>query len=113
MSTTNEQEKDIKSASKKVKDDLVSQFNEIIDGAERLLKETTHEADEKTHELRERLATKIHDMRETLGDHVQPICNKGKEAIKATDSYVKAHPWASVGIAAATAVVVAQLLRRR
>lgn len=108
-----DQEKDIKSVAKKAKDDLITQFNEIIDSAERLLQETSHEADEKTHELRARLSTKIHDIRETLDDHLQPVCKKGKEAIKATDDYVKAHPWASVGIAAATAVVVSQLLRRR
>lgn len=113
MKTSDDQEKDIKSVAKKTKDDLVAQFNEIIDSAERLLKEASSDADEKSHELRERLTAKIHDMRETLGDHAQPLCKKGKEAAKATDDYVKAHPWASVGIAAATAVVVSQLLRRR
>lgn len=109
----NSTEKDVKSTAKEVKDDFMTQFNEVINDAERLLKETAEATDSKTSELRDQLTSKIKDIRDSMGDHVKPLCNKSKEAFEATDEYVKAHPWLSVGVAAATAFVIAHFCRRR
>ncbi|MFD1259647.1 DUF883 family protein [Entomomonas asaccharolytica] len=105
-------EKDVKDTAKDIKGDFMTQFNEIINDAERLLKETAEVTDGKTTELREQLTSKIKDMRDSMGEHVMPFCKKGKEAFEVTDEYVKAHPWVSVGVAAATAFVVAHFCRR-
>ncbi len=109
----NSTDKDVKATAKEIKDDFMAQFNEIIDDAERLLKETAEVTDGKTSEIREQLTGKIKDIRDSMGEHVKPICKKSKEAFEATDEYVKAHPWVSVGVAAATAFVVAHFCRRR
>lgn len=96
-----------------VKEGFVDRFNEIIDGAERLLKETTDQADEKTTELRAQLTNKIKEMRSSVDEHMEPVCEKSKEALKVTTDYVKKHPWISIGATAVTVLAIAQLFRRR
>lgn len=98
---------------KELKEGFVAQFNEIIDGAERLLKETAEHTDEKTSELRAHLSNKISDIRSSMDEHMEPVCEKSKEAFKATDKYVKKHPWISIGATAVAVLAVSQLFRRR
>ena len=112
-SATNKAESKQEKEVKQVKEGFVTRFNEIIDGAERLLKETADHADEKTSDLRDQLSSKISDMRSSMDEHMQPVCEKGKEVFRATDHYVKKHPWISIGAATVTALAISQLFRRR
>lgn len=112
MKNAKNTEKDFEQSADKAKDSLISQVNDIIEGAERLLKETAESADNKTSEIRDQLTDKIKNIRESMGEHAKLVYKKGKEAFEVTNSYVNKHPWAAVGIAA-TAVFIISHLRRR
>lgn len=104
---------DNKPTLKQEEEGLVERINDIIDGAERLLKETADQTDEKTSELRAQLSHKIAAMRSSIDEHIEPVCVKGKEVFEATDQYVKKHPWVSVGVVAVGVFALTQLFRRR
>lgn len=112
MKNAKNTEKDLEQSADKAKDGLISQFNDIIDGAERLLKETAESADSKGSELRDQLTDKIKNIRESMGEQAKPVYKKGKEAFEVTNHYVNKHPWASVGIAAAAVFIISHLRRR-
>lgn len=105
-------DKDIDQGMDKTKDNLISQFNEILDGAERLLKETAESADSKTSELREQLTDKIRSVKESLGEHAKPLCKKSREALEVANDYVNQHPWVAIGIASASVFILSHLRRR-
>lgn len=105
-------EKDLDQSTDETKDNLISQINDIVDGAERLLKETAESADSKTSELREQLTNKIQTIKESLGEHAKPLCKKSKEALEVTNNYVNQHPWVAVGFASAAVFILSHLRRR-
>jgi ElaB/YqjD/DUF883 family membrane-anchored ribosome-binding protein len=107
------------------KEQLLEEFNTIVAETERLLKTVTPSSavasgpaggepgalepagagttlDENLKAARERL--------EQLEDLV---LQRSKAAAQATDTYVRAHPWQAVGIAAGIGLVIGLLLRRR
>lgn len=105
-------EKNFDEKAQEAKDNFLADFNEIIEGAERLLKETADSASDKASELREHLSERIEEVRNKMSAQAKPICKKGKAAIEATDEYVKENPWKSVGIAVAAGALIALIIRR-
>ncbi|RWW90249.1 hypothetical protein BHE74_00000596 [Ensete ventricosum] len=79
---------------------LLADFQTLVSDTEKLLDDTKVLAGDQADELR----TKIHDSllkaRETLQLTEDSLRERGQAAVTATEDYVQANPWQSVGIAA-------------
>lgn len=98
-------------------DQLSSDVQKALRGAEDMLTEASNTAGEKGSELRARAVEQLKALRHKLQDAQETVVTKSKAAANATDDYVHDHPWtaiaATAAIAAAAGVVVGLLLNRR
>ena len=93
-------------------DRLMSDFKRIIDDAEALLKATAHHGGAELAEVREKIEASLKQARRQMRDTQTDLVVKGKEAAIATDAYLRANPWQSVGIAAGAGLLIGLLSRR-
>jgi ElaB/YqjD/DUF883 family membrane-anchored ribosome-binding protein len=95
---------------------LLDEFNTIVAQTERLLKGTTPTPGDGEAEVLLPSATLDENLkaaRERLEQIENLMLQRSKAAFKATDTYVRAHPWHAVAIAAGIGVIIGLLLRRR
>lgn len=95
------------------KDKLVSDLKLVVADAEELLKLTAGQAGEKLSDVRGRLTDRLAVAKERISDAEAAVVEKAKKAAHATDDYVHAHPWESVGVAAGVAFLLGLLAGRR
>ena len=95
------------------RDQLVADMKAVIADAEELLKATAGAAGERAAAVRGRVEEKLRAARERLSQLDGEIVDRAKDAARATDDYVHAHPWNAVGIAAAAGLLVGVLIARR
>lgn len=79
---------------------------------EELLTNVAHLPDESIARLRERLESSLDSARTSVEEGVERAVDTTTEAAKAADQYVHDNPWRTIGIAAATCLVIGALLRR-
>ena len=92
---------------------LVSDFKVLINDAEELLKVTTGQAGEAIDTVRRRIEQSLEEGKQSLAEAEVILLNKGREAAKTADVYVRENPWNAVSIAAGVGLVVGLLMRRR
>ncbi|AWI77238.1 MAG: DUF883 domain-containing protein [Azoarcus sp.] len=95
------------------RDKLVSDLKLVVSDAEELLKLTAGQAGDKIGDVRSRLTDRLSDAKGRIADAEAAILDKTKKAAHATDDYVHAHPWESVGVAAGVAFLLGLLAGRR
>ncbi|NMG34685.1 DUF883 family protein [Azoarcus sp. TTM-91] len=95
------------------KDKLVSDLKVVVADAEELLKLTADQAGEKLHDVRGRIGERLAGAKERIAEAEAALLEKTKQAAHATDDYVHAHPWQSVGVAAGVAFLLGLLVSRR
>jgi len=95
------------------KDKLVQDFRAVVADAEELLKATASQAGEKVAVARERIQDSLHNAKVKLAAAEDVIVQRGKEAARATDDYVRENPWQAVGVAAGIGLVIGLLIGRR
>lgn len=95
------------------KDKLVADLKTVVADAEELLKLTAGQAGEKISDVRVRLADRLAVAKDRIADAEAAVLEKTKKAALATDDYVHAHPWESVGVAAGVAFLLGLLAGRR
>jgi ElaB/YqjD/DUF883 family membrane-anchored ribosome-binding protein len=83
-----------------------------MDDAEALLKATADQAGERVSAVRERLERSLGDSKQSLSDAEEYLLNRGKDAVKSADAYVKENPWTALGIAVGAGLVLGLLIRR-
>lgn len=96
-----------------VADEVESDVNKAISGAEDMLAQAASATGEKAAELRGRALEQLRALREKLADTQHAALEKSKAAAHATDDYVHDHPWRSILAAASLGVVVGLLISRR
>jgi ElaB/YqjD/DUF883 family membrane-anchored ribosome-binding protein len=74
---------------------------------------TASQAGEKISAAREKVQDSLDRAKTGLGDIEDIVMDTGKQAARATDEYVQAHPWQAVGIAAAVGLVIGLLISKR
>lgn len=94
-------------------DKLVSDLKLVVADAEELLKVTADQAGGKIGDVRARLAERLADAKGRIADAETALIDKTRKAAHATDDYVHAHPWESVGVAAGVAFLLGLLAGRR
>lgn len=96
-----------------IADDVESDVNKAISGAEDMLTQAANATGEKAAELRGRALEQLRALRERLSDAQHTALEKSKAAVHATDDFVHDHPWRSILAAASLGVVVGLLISRR
>jgi ElaB/YqjD/DUF883 family membrane-anchored ribosome-binding protein len=95
------------------KDKLVADMKVVIADAEELLKATASAAGDRVSAARTRMEDSLRTARIKLAEAQEVVVDKAKAAARATDDYVHANPWRSVGIAAGAGLVIGMLISRR
>ena len=95
------------------KEKLVSDLKVLIGDTEELLKATAGQAGEKIATARERIQASLAVYKDKLVDAERAVLERTKEAARATDEYVRDHPWQAVGVAAGIGFLLGMLIARR
>lgn len=95
------------------KEKLISDFKVVVADAEDLLKATASQAGEKISAARARAEESLKAAKVKLAQAEEVVMARTKEAAKATDEYVHAHPWQAVGVAAGAGFLLGLLIGRR
>ena len=92
---------------------LMADFQNLVSDTERLLEHTASLAGEQADELRTQIHESLLKARETLQLTEDSLRERGQAAVTATEDYVQANPWQSVGIAAGVGFLIGLLATRR
>ena len=95
------------------KEKLVEDLKIVITDAEESLRATASQAGEKVTAARHKVQDSLHRAKTELAGVQDEIIDKGMEAARATDDYVRGHPWHAVGIAVGIGLVIGLLISRR
>lgn len=92
---------------------LVHDLKAVIVDAEDVLRVTANNASAEYLTAKQKLERNLLAAREELEHIEQAAIMRAKHAARATDAYVHAHPWQSVGVGAAVGLAVGVLIGRR
>jgi ElaB/YqjD/DUF883 family membrane-anchored ribosome-binding protein len=92
---------------------LVSDLRIVIGDAEELLKATAHSAGETVAAARAKVQQSMNGAKKRLTEAGAVTVDQAKVAARATDEFVREHPWQAVGIGAAIGVILGMLISRR
>lgn len=92
---------------------LMADFQALVSDTERLLEHTASLAGDQAEELRAQIKDSLLKARATLEETKESLQERGQAAVVATEDYVQANPWQSVGIAAGVGFLIGLLATRR
>jgi len=92
---------------------LKEDFQTLVSDTERLLEHTATLAGDQADELRGQIHETLLRARDTLKLTEDSMRERGQAAVIATEEYVQANPWQSVGIAAGIGFLIGLLATRR
>lgn len=92
---------------------LMADFQTLVSDTEKLLDDTAILAGDQADELRAKIHDSLLKARETLQLTEDSLRDRSKAAVTATEDYVQAYPWQSVGIAAGVGFLIGLLATRR
>lgn len=92
---------------------LMDDLRAVVHDAEALMSATANEAGAGVREVRERAAESLEQARRRLEAIETEVKARAREAAEDTDTYVRQHPWQSVGVAAAVGFLIGLLVSRR
>jgi ElaB/YqjD/DUF883 family membrane-anchored ribosome-binding protein len=95
------------------KEKLVEDLKIVISDAEELLRATASKAGEKVTAARHKVEDSLHRAKTELAEVNDELIDKGVEASRATNEYVRDNPWHAVGIAVGIGLVIGLLISRR
>lgn len=94
-------------------DDVQSQVDQAISGAEDMLTQAANSTGDKAAELRARALEQLKSLQARLKDTHALALEKSKAAAHATDDYVHDNPWRSIVAAVSVGVAIGLLIGRR
>lgn len=94
------------------KQTLVKDMTAVAADGKAILNEVVRTSADEMAQARTRLETSLGQAKTHLLDTGTAVSEKAAHAAEATASYVRENPWKTLGIAAATGVVVGALLKR-
>jgi ElaB/YqjD/DUF883 family membrane-anchored ribosome-binding protein len=99
--------------SQNLKNDLLKDFNAVVNEGEQLLKSVVDEGGDKANALRAKMESNLKAAKERLRDIEETAIETTKTAVRATDTYVHENPWRAIGVAVGIGAVIGLLLNRR
>ena len=104
-------------SSKSVKEELVEDFNAVVEKAEQFLKPVSGEIEAQTRAMRRQVERNLHIAKGRLRDVEYAIADKTRAGARAADAFVHESPWKSLGAGVAVGVIagvfISTLLHRR
>jgi ElaB/YqjD/DUF883 family membrane-anchored ribosome-binding protein len=100
-------------AERATREKLIEALRAVIADAEELLKATASQAGEKIATVRAKAEESLKAAKARLAQEEAALLAKASSAAKATDEYVRANPWKSVGIGAFVGFLLGLLATRR
>lgn len=95
------------------RDRLVADLKLVIKDAEDLLKNTGQQTSEGFKNAKAKFESTLNSAKNELHNIEESVVVKTKEVAQVTDTFVKEHPWQSVGIGAAIGLICGILISRR
>jgi ElaB/YqjD/DUF883 family membrane-anchored ribosome-binding protein len=92
---------------------LVSDLRVVLSDAEQLFKQAASATGDQAKELRERAQDALHRAQRGLGDLQASASDAMRKRARATDDWVRDHPWTAVGVASCIGLLVGLLAGRR
>jgi ElaB/YqjD/DUF883 family membrane-anchored ribosome-binding protein len=92
---------------------LMDDLRAVVHDAETLMSATADEAGVGVREARQRAAETLEQARLRLETLETEVRARAREAADDADTYVRQHPWQSVGVAAAVGFLIGLLVSRR
>lgn len=92
---------------------LADDFRAVVRDAEELLRTAADQAGAGYGQARQRLEASLQTAREQLDALEQQAVDGARRAGRATDGYVRGHPWESIAVGAGLGVLVGLLIGRR
>lgn len=89
------------------------EVEKLIADVEELINRVSQSRDPATEHLCARVAEAVANARRALNERASQVQRQARDALAASDSYVRAQPWESIGVAAVAGLVVGLLLFRR
>jgi ElaB/YqjD/DUF883 family membrane-anchored ribosome-binding protein len=99
--------------SRRDKEALISDMQEVLADTETLLRDVADEGGEMAQALRERITANLQNVRAKLIETEEMVAEKARFAAKAADEYVHENPWQSLGAAAGVGFLLGLLVSRR
>jgi ElaB/YqjD/DUF883 family membrane-anchored ribosome-binding protein len=96
-----------------IKDQLTTDFENVIADTEALLKATANQGGEALAEVRSKAEASLKLVKEKMADTQAELLAKTRAACKATDTYVHDNPWQAVGVGAFVGLIIGLLIGRR
>ena len=93
--------------------DSSHQLRHMVDEIDTYLRSAADSGDQKFNAVRDKLAVQVREMRAQLDELNQATLARVKRAAQQADQSVQAHPYAAMGIAAATGLLIGFLASRR
>jgi ElaB/YqjD/DUF883 family membrane-anchored ribosome-binding protein len=104
---------DVATPSRREEKRLAQDFKTVLNDAEELLRHAARDAGEGYSEARARLEESLKTARAELDTLEEAAVENARRAGRATDSYVRNHPWESIGIGAGVGLLIGMLVARR
>lgn len=92
---------------------LADDFRTVVSDAEQLLRTAANQAGEGYAEARDRLEASLKTARQELEAFERQMIDGARSAGRATDGYVRDHPWESIAVGAGIGLLVGLLIGRR
>jgi ElaB/YqjD/DUF883 family membrane-anchored ribosome-binding protein len=92
---------------------LAKDFKAVVTDAEQLLRDAARDAGQGYGEARERLEDSLKNAREEFARLEGAMVDGAKRAGRATDGYVRQHPWESIGVGLGVGLLLGLLIGRR
>ena len=92
---------------------LAQDFKAVVNDAEQLLRHAARDAGQGYGEARERLEESLKTAREEFARLEGAMVDGAKRAGRATDGYVRQHPWESIGVGVGVGLLLGLLIGRR
>jgi ElaB/YqjD/DUF883 family membrane-anchored ribosome-binding protein len=93
--------------------DSSHQLRHMVDEIDSYLRSAADSGDQKFNAVRDKLSVQVREMRAQLDELNQATLARVKRAAQQADQSVQAHPYAAMGIAAATGLLIGFLASRR
>ena len=99
--------------SQNLKNDLLKDFNAVVNEGEQLLKSVVAEGGDKANALRAKMESNLKAAKDRLSHIEETAIETTKTAVRTTDNYVHENPWRAIGVAVGIGAVIGLLLNRR
>ena len=91
----------------------MSDMRTVLRGAEDLLKQAAASTGDRASELREKGLSALRQAKEKAQDIQDNVANTSKQAARAADDYVHAHPWRAIGLASGIGLLLGLIINRK